>query len=132
MNLRRTFSTLAMAALLLLPTSCILAVDASGIKGRDSREQRADSIRLLDEKVRYLREIEERLAEAAHLSHARSEQGTVSDADVMAAEVRLLEARIKRVDAELELVGWRRSRSSDDDDDDEEDDDDEHEGEGRR
>ncbi len=126
MNLRRTFSILAMAALLLVPSSCILAVDASGNKGRDAREQRADSIRLLVEKVGYLREIENHLAEAAHLSHALREQGRSSEAEVMAAEVRLLEARVQRVDAELELAGWRRARSSDDDDDDE------HEGEGKR
>ena len=125
MTMRSTLSALSLLLLLLLPSSCILAVDASGLDGRTPNARRADTVRLLEEKLHYLQEIESRLADSAHRVHAQLEQGVASEGDVRDAEVRLLEARARRVDAELELARWRRLKSDDDDDEDDEEDEDE-------
>ena len=86
---------------------CVLAVDASESKPEVRAATRRETVRLLEEKLGYLRDVEKKLREG--LAAAKASTMT-TDSQMRDIEVRLLEARARRVDVQLELAGWRTKK----------------------
>jgi hypothetical protein len=88
--------------------SCVLAVDASeGKTGSDRSGSPRETVRLLEEKLGYLQEVESKLREGLA---AAKDSSMTTDSQMRDIEVRLLEARARRVDVQLELARWRSSK----------------------
>ena len=69
-----------------------------------------ETVHLLHEKLGYLQQIEHALRDG--LAAAKASPSTTDDQQ-RAMEVRLLEARARRVDVQLQLARWRRPAKSD-------------------
>ena len=65
------------------------------------------TVRLLQEKLGSLVEVEHKLGSAVKEAKAETEISPITLRDM---EVRLLEARARRVDVQLELAGWRTKK----------------------
>ena len=94
--------------LMLLPTGCILAVDASDQNNARRTRDRKEAVRLLAEKVGYLQQIERKLEQGVATQEQRMKGGSADDGSLRKAEIKLLEARARRIDCQLELASWRR------------------------
>ena len=90
-----------------MPGGCVLAVEHRTVEGQTG--DRRQNVRLLQEKLSYLREIESKLQKNVMLARSRHEDGF--EADVSLQEVQLLEARARRVDCELQLASWRARKN---------------------
>ncbi len=88
---------------------CVLAVDASESKREASAASRRQTVRLLQEKLGYLVEVEHKLGSA--VKEAKAETG-VSPMTLRDMEVRLLEARARRVNVQVKLAGLRTPKKS--------------------
>ncbi len=88
---------------------CVLAVDASESKREATAASRRQTVRLLEEKLGYLRDVEKKLREGLA---AAKESTMTTDSQMRDMEVRLLEARARRVDVQVKLAGLRTTKKS--------------------
>ncbi len=91
---------------------CVLAVDASESKREASAASRRQTVRLLEEKLGYLRAMGGKLQKNVAAGERLNESGQLSLAELGALQVRLLDVRARRVDVQLELAQWRRTKKS--------------------
>lgn len=84
--------------LLALPAGCAFVLDNSDGHPTHLGDPR-ENVRLLQEKLGYLREAESKLRDGI--------SSTATDSERRDMEVRLLEARARRVDVQLELAHWQ-------------------------
>ncbi len=88
---------------------CVLAVDASESKREATAASRRQTVRLLEEKLGYLQDVEKKLREGLV---AAKESSMTTDSQMRDMEVRLLEARARRVDVQVKLAGLRTTKKS--------------------
>jgi hypothetical protein len=90
---------------------CVLAVNARDSKSDARAATRREAVRLLEEKLGYLRDMEGTLAKSVAEAKSLHAQSVLSSRELGALEIQLLEARARRVDVQLELATWRTPKS---------------------